>query len=149
MHPRYYVDKVRFSVAALQSHPDLRTLLEAARSRGSWPLAARAFPEVVKLHVLARNASADVTADVDAIQSLDRLVRENTTASEHVVLAWEDRELTFGVGENGEQTFPVLSSLVREDPSLAKTILSVLERTNGAPEDAATGSRGRSLRCAP
>lgn len=133
-HPRYYVDKMRFSLATLRSHPELRTLLDAARRRGSWPLAVRAFPEVVKLYVLAGAAPAAPTG-ADAIGSLDRLVREAVMASQHVLLTWQDRELTFGVGESGEQTFPVLLSLVREDPALAATILTVLERPNGASRD--------------
>jgi hypothetical protein len=90
---------------------------------------------VVKLHALALVAREDVSADADPIGSIDRLVRENAVDGHHVVLPWKERELTFGVNEGGEQTFPVLASLLREDPSLAQTILRVLDRPNGATED--------------
>ena len=160
VHPRFYAEKLLFSLDALKSHPELRTLLAAARRRGSWQLAARAFPEVMKLHALALARAGrvadvvavradtdgtelrfvsltcvDASAPTPAIGSFERLVWDNSAVSRYVVATWNDREITFGLGPEGRIEFPVLSSLVRADPRLTRTVLSLLERQDRAPED--------------
>ena len=157
VHPRFYTEKALFSLDALKRHPELRTLLDAARRRGSWQLAARAFPEVMKLYVLALAragrvadvaavradtdgtelrfvslAGVDANAPAPTIEPFERLVWDNSAVSRYVVATWKGTEITFGLGPDGRIEFPILSSLVQAEPRLARTILSLLGRHEGA-----------------